>query len=607
MIATASPRWRASSHALGPGPGDPAPGIRLPSRWGATSARWCRRSRGGAIAAEARRGEFRSNLHRGGFGTAGGASCRLRRGRPCARPGWWASTSREWTCSSPRRPQGGGAEPSPGFEGLERATGLDIAGEIVAFAAQVADGARRAMALCRAASARIHIAHSLAASPTCRESAADQASERALDSRVCGRQKTFLLRLRPGVRMEAWRSDGPGRGLQRLHWATDVRPRWIVVAVPRRACTWCYVADARLSTSRRSEDCFRWKLSRIRCVRTTRSRTKAALRAGRAITGWLGREQEGKGVKPDLWTGQDPPASSVPAGGARGRAPQGADPQRELLKAMPKRGVHPGHHVSRRTSSSSWHRGWTRLRRFVEQLDDPGSSWTETTRSRREALGSVGVPAPGDRGEWLMQGCRELAEYRHVIDKVPARAGRLRPTPRHALARPAARLRARLRRAGRAAGRGLHHTQFEVAKPDVGPSCHRGHPHKLARGIAYVSPSGLRLCSRRHGTRPASLIILAGLAVFAWILVLPRAALFFGAGRALGRPGDAHGEAAASTESARGGCHQARSAGGRRHIWIFLAFIVAHSDAHFIRARYDRASTCRSSLTRIGQGSSTSG
>ena len=36
---------------------------------------------------------------------------------------------------------------SPGFEGLERATGLDIAGEIVAFAAQVADGASRAMAL----------------------------------------------------------------------------------------------------------------------------------------------------------------------------------------------------------------------------------------------------------------------------------------------------------------------------------------------------------------------------------------------------------------------------------------------------------------------------
>ena len=36
---------------------------------------------------------------------------------------------------------------SPGFEGLERATGLDIAGEIVGFAAQVAEGARRVIAL----------------------------------------------------------------------------------------------------------------------------------------------------------------------------------------------------------------------------------------------------------------------------------------------------------------------------------------------------------------------------------------------------------------------------------------------------------------------------
>src|SRR5947208_1060660 len=36
---------------------------------------------------------------------------------------------------------------SPGFEGLERATGLDIAAEIIAFAAGVAEGARRVMAL----------------------------------------------------------------------------------------------------------------------------------------------------------------------------------------------------------------------------------------------------------------------------------------------------------------------------------------------------------------------------------------------------------------------------------------------------------------------------
>ena len=36
---------------------------------------------------------------------------------------------------------------SPGFEGLEQATGLDIAGEIVGYAAQVAEGAKRVVAL----------------------------------------------------------------------------------------------------------------------------------------------------------------------------------------------------------------------------------------------------------------------------------------------------------------------------------------------------------------------------------------------------------------------------------------------------------------------------
>ena len=36
---------------------------------------------------------------------------------------------------------------SPGFEGLERATGLDIAAEIIAYAARVAEGGRRALAL----------------------------------------------------------------------------------------------------------------------------------------------------------------------------------------------------------------------------------------------------------------------------------------------------------------------------------------------------------------------------------------------------------------------------------------------------------------------------
>jgi ribosomal protein S6--L-glutamate ligase len=36
---------------------------------------------------------------------------------------------------------------SPGFEGLERTTGLDIAGAIIEEAARLAEGAKRAIAL----------------------------------------------------------------------------------------------------------------------------------------------------------------------------------------------------------------------------------------------------------------------------------------------------------------------------------------------------------------------------------------------------------------------------------------------------------------------------
>ena len=101
----------------------------------------------GAMRRAARTGEFRSNLHRGGEGT------------PLSLPA-------DFTAAAVRAAQVLGLEvagvdmleakggpkvmevnSSPGFEGLEHATGLDIAGAIIGHAARLADGARRAMAL----------------------------------------------------------------------------------------------------------------------------------------------------------------------------------------------------------------------------------------------------------------------------------------------------------------------------------------------------------------------------------------------------------------------------------------------------------------------------
>ena len=58
------------------------------------------------------------------------------------------------------------------------------------------------------------------------------------------------------------------------------------------------------------------------------------------------------------------------------------------------------------------------LTRFVERLDDSHLE-PEVTDSveEAEALGIKGVPALVIGGEWLMQGCRDLTEYRQVIDK----------------------------------------------------------------------------------------------------------------------------------------------------------------------------------------------
>src|SRR3954469_10548892 len=101
----------------------------------------------GAMRREARRGEFRSNLHRGGFGTAvelpaDDAAAAVRAARVLG-----LDVAGVDLLESSDGPKVVELNASPGFEGLERATGLDIAGEIVGFAAQLAEGTRRAMAL----------------------------------------------------------------------------------------------------------------------------------------------------------------------------------------------------------------------------------------------------------------------------------------------------------------------------------------------------------------------------------------------------------------------------------------------------------------------------
>jgi len=101
----------------------------------------------GAMRREARKGEFRSNLHRGGFGSALQLEPAYVEAAVRAAQVLGLEVAGVDLLESGAGPLVIELNSSPGFEGLERATGVDVAGEIIDYAGRRAEGARRAMAL----------------------------------------------------------------------------------------------------------------------------------------------------------------------------------------------------------------------------------------------------------------------------------------------------------------------------------------------------------------------------------------------------------------------------------------------------------------------------
>jgi predicted DsbA family dithiol-disulfide isomerase len=186
-------------------------------------------------------------------------------------------------------------------------------------------------------------------------------------------------------------------------------------------CAWCYVADARFDYLRDEYGPlvrFRLRPYPLRPDMQIPDKKQRAVLARHFRR--VAKEPEGALVKPDLWTGRDPPASSIPALAALEAAlPQGPGLQRELLVAMRRAAFHDGINVARRDVQVELAgQAGLDVSRFLDQLDDPRLE-TEVIDAVEEAegLGIRGVPALVIGGEWLMQGCRDLSEYRHVIDK----------------------------------------------------------------------------------------------------------------------------------------------------------------------------------------------
>ena len=186
-------------------------------------------------------------------------------------------------------------------------------------------------------------------------------------------------------------------------------------------CSWCYLADARLDSLRDEYGpMVRWRFRPY----PLRPENQLPDKKQRAVLARhfrrVAREQEGRGVKADLWTGEDPPSSSLPPLVALEAAlSQGTEMQRALLKAMRRKAFVEGLNVARRDVlvEVAAQEGLD-VSRFLERLDDPRLlQEVNASVDEAEALGIKGVPALVIGGEWLMQGCRDLSEYRQVIDK----------------------------------------------------------------------------------------------------------------------------------------------------------------------------------------------
>jgi len=186
-------------------------------------------------------------------------------------------------------------------------------------------------------------------------------------------------------------------------------------------CSWCYVADQRLDQLRKEYGAqIRWTLRgfplRPDEGMPDRRQRQVLARHFRRVA----REAEGRGVKADLWTGQDPPSSSMPPLVALEAAmAEGSALQRELLRAMRRAAFLEGINVARRDVLVELAgRAGLDLPSFLERLDDPRTTrCVEDGQAEAEGFGIRGVPALIIGGEWMVQGAREVGEYRQVIDK----------------------------------------------------------------------------------------------------------------------------------------------------------------------------------------------
>lgn len=186
-------------------------------------------------------------------------------------------------------------------------------------------------------------------------------------------------------------------------------------------CAWSYIADQRLQLLRAQYGpALSWSARGF----PLRPDDHAPDKKQRAVFARhfrrAAKEREGSGVVADLWTGGDAPASSLPPLVALEAARQQSEEAHDRLQqALRQAAFLRGMNVCRRdvivelAGSSGLD-----LPRFLEAFDDPRTEErVHEGVMEAESMEIKGVPALVIGGEWLLQGCRELSEYREVFDR----------------------------------------------------------------------------------------------------------------------------------------------------------------------------------------------
>ena len=192
-------------------------------------------------------------------------------------------------------------------------------------------------------------------------------------------------------------------------------------------CAWCLLADSRLSILREEYGdsvSFSYRAYPIRPdeeAPNTRERRVLARHYRR-----VAREPEGAGVVPDLWLGNDAPASTMaPLVALEAARLQGPRRREELLLALRDAAFRRGINVTRRDVLIEL-AGQVGLRadHFLAAL---GARATEEAVradcAEGVARGVRGVPALILGGDWLVAGARGLSEYRDIFSRYLSQRG----------------------------------------------------------------------------------------------------------------------------------------------------------------------------------------